>query len=336
MKGRKKKIAIGIVLLLLSAGILTATPINKNIIIEEKTEERIIIRFETYILKDEESNKNTLNSRFNEPQYDTIEKNISIPHDISEELITTLTDLKAKILTSESQEEKISLYSDCLKLLREHNILPDSFTIESLLKTTEEITQIIYQNKEILPKIFHKVLYNNANRVNIEEKKCYTTTPFGIDVNPGESRLDIGSVFFILSFLSMMTPWPIVPNPIGDGDVIEISITDLAIGQALIDMFPNCENITFLLGWIGGFGYAMLYSIAGNSLIGGQALYSWPSGIPMYPYLYSGASLILPVGLITGSLTLLMDRGPKQVPIPLLELAIVGSIITVHMPYAKY
>jgi hypothetical protein len=334
-ENKNKKIAVGIVFLFLSAGILHATSASENNFVEKRTDERILIKFET-ITPDQEhrSNRCLLKPNTNNIKYSTLENSIYIPSEIAEKLVEELEHLKEKIENSESEGDTIDYYSNCLQLLHEYNILPESFSIESLIITIDELTKIMYENMNIFPKIMQKHLWNYQKNFNIREESKLSPESNN-NVNVGETRLDIGSAFFILNVLSIMTPWNIVPNPPGIGDVIEINITDLTIGKAFVEMFPGSENYTFLLGWVAGVSYAYLYSIPGNSLIGGQALFSWPKAIPMYTYIYSGASIIIPIGLLYGSLTIMLDRGPRQVPIPLFEAAVIASILTVHMPYAR-
>lgn len=336
MKGNKnKKIAIGIVFLFLGAGILHATSASENNFVEKRIDERILIKFETINPNHEyRLNRCMLKPNTKNIKNSTLENSIFIPSEIAEKLVGELEHLKEEIENSKSEGDKIVYYSNCLKLLHEYNILPESFSIESLINTMDELTRIMYENMDIFPKKMQKHLMDNQKIFDFFEKSKLSSESNN-NVNVGETRLDIGSAFFILNVLSIMTPWNIVPNPPGVGDVIEININDLTIGKAFVDMFPGSENYTFLLGWIAGVGYAYLYAIPGNSLIGGQALFSWPKAVPMYTYIYSGASVIIPIGLLFGSLTIMLDRGPRQVPIPLFEAAVIASILTVHMPYAK-
>jgi hypothetical protein len=171
--------------------------------------------------------------------------------------------------------------------------------------------------------------------VNLNEDINHHSPSIENNVNPGEFRLDVVSAFFVLTIFSEMSPWRIVPNPDGYGNETVVNLSDLTFGQVLVDMLPYMENYTFMIGFGGGVGYAMLYSIPGNALVGGQAFFSWPQAIPMNLFIYSGSSLIIPIGLATGFLTILLDRGPRNLPIPIIDVAIVGSMLAVHMPYSR-
>jgi len=340
MKGsKKKKIAVGIVSLFLSATILTAAP-NTNIsnFGSDSDEDQIILKLkfskptENFGERKVLSKLRSLNSR--EPQYTTFEESISIPSDISNELVTSLEKLNQQIEKSKNQEEKIALYSDCLQLLRNNDILPDGFTMEAILETTHQISEKISENRDAFPIWIRNRLPKNygLNDVGIGDE------PFPLDnnVNQGETRLDVGSAFFVFMVLSEMTPWNVfMPFLFATGNETVFNLTDFPIGRVLSEIIPYSEDYTFPVGWTAAIGYAEVLAIPGNALIGGQTLFSWPKAIPMLLYIYSGASIIIPIAYGTASLTILLDRGPRQVPIPLVDIGIFGSVLTVHMPYAR-
>jgi len=335
-ESNKKKISIGVVLLLFSAGLIAAAPISVCDNGDDGNQEQIIIRIKT----SNPSNSilphdRLLPSRLFQKKYSVYEQKISISTKDSIELETQLEFLKSKLENAKNQEEKIALYTSSFELLKEYTILPESFTIEALQKSTSEITQKLRENKDIFPRIFQNKL-SKLQLTNNKELMNNDVQPFDNNVQPGDARIDIGSAFFIVTLLSEINPWNIVPNPLSWGNATEINITDFTFGQALVDMTNgNIENYSFPIGWTAGIGNAILYTIPGNALVGGEALLSWPSATPMLLYIYSGSSLIIPIGFITCSLTILLDRGPRQVPIPLFDAAVVGSLLTVHMPYSK-
>jgi len=343
MKGnKKKKIAVGIVLLFLSASILTAAP-NTNIknFESDGDEDQIILKLklskpnENFAEKERKLMSKLRLFKSREMQYTTLEERISIPSDISNELVTSLENLNQQIEKSTNQEEKIALYSDCLRLLRNNDILPDSFTMDALLETTHQLREKISENKDAFPSWIRNRLPKNSGLNDVE---IAGDEPFPLDnnVNQGETRLDIGSAFFIFMVLSEMTPWNVfIPFLFATGNETVFNMTDFPIGRALAEVIPYSEDYTFPVGWTAAIGYAELLAIPGNALIGGEALFSWPRAIPMLLYIYSGASVIIPIAYGTASLTILLDRGPRQVPIPLIDIGIFGSILTVHMPYAR-
>ena len=290
-----------------------------------------MIRFEG--LNQNDKSKDALISS----HYSTIEKTIPISEKESNELIEKLQNLKSKIKSTTNQKERVELYSECLQILRDYNILPESFTVDSLLKTTEELNKRIYQDTDKTPRILEKILTRNEESVKIQNNENNSFQPLANGINNAETRLDFGSVFFVLNFLSEMTPWNMfIPILIADGNEIEINLADLPIGQALIQLFPDkYDDYSFIFGWTAGIGYAELLLIPGFDLIGGQASFSWPTATPMYLYIYAGASIIIPIAYGTCSITILLDKGPKQVPVPLIDVGLFGSIATVHMPYEK-
>ena len=336
MKGsNKKKICFGVVLLLLSAGLVAAAPIKVCDVDDDENQEQIIIRIVTSNPSNEmNSQKKLLPSRFFQQKHSVYEQTITISKEESIELEAQLELLKSQIEQTNNQEQIITLYEQSLELLKEYGILPESFTLEALQKTTGEITQKIRENQNFISRLFK----NKLSSLELAKNKRSLNNdiqPLN-NVNPGETRLDFGSAFFIVTLLAEINPWNIVPNPPMWGEAIEVNITDFTLGQALVDMTDGrIENYTFPIGAIAGIAYALMYTIPGNALLGGEALFSWPSAKPMYLYIYSGASIIIPIGLATCSLTVLLDRGPRQVPIPLFDAAVVGSLLTVHMPYSR-
>jgi len=82
-------------------------------------------------------------------------------------------------------------------------------------------------------------------------------------------------------------------------------------------------------------GYVELLFTPGSTIFLGQALLSWPKAEIMQPYLYAGSSAVIPMGYGTIWITFLLDRGPKQVPIPIFDIGLFASLVTVHMPYYR-
>jgi len=337
MEGKiKKGIALGIVLLFLSSGLLAATPNEK---INTNEDENIIIQFSTSGSSNERSiGKKVLQSDNAQHSSNIFEKKISISKDNLNIIRDELEQLKKELQTVKNQNEKIRIYSDCLKILRDNRILPEEFTMEMIVQSVEEFTLNLYKHKNMLPNVIKNRLPATIN--NLVDKQIVNTNKFTYEnnVNPGEFRLDFASAFFVLALLSEMIPFNIVPNPDAFGEVINLNLIDFPIGQVLVDLFPDSEleNVVFPVGWVlRPFGYAEFLFIPGNAIIGGQTLFSWPEGIPMHQFFYSGSSLIIPIAFATISLTILLDRGPNNVQVPLFDFGIFLSTLTVHMPYAR-
>jgi hypothetical protein len=207
--------------------------------------------------------------------------------------------------------------------------------MEALLETTHLISEKISSNKDSLPLCIRNRLPKNIGLTDVKTDENMSLL-LDNNVNQGETRLDVGSVFFVFMLLSEMTPWNVfIPFLFATGNETVVNMTDFPIGRALVELIPDSEDYTFPIGWTASIGYAEFLSIPGNALIGGQALFSWPRAIPMHLYIYGGASIIIPIAYGTTSLTILLDRGPRQVPIPLLDVGIFVSVLTVHMPYAR-
>ena len=335
MKGNeKRKVAIGLALLFLSTSVLAVDSRCENNENEAEKSETMIIKYKTPTCADCEEKKGYINTNSPQQQVTAFKKEIPISKEISDTLVEDLQELKVRIEASNSQREKIGLYSNCLELFIDHGILPESFTIDTLLKTTQELTLNLYENQEKLPN-FLKNRLPNSNIAWNDKKSSNNYVSLNNNIDPGDFRLDIGSAFFVFSILSEMIPFNIVPNPPADGDVIVFNLTDFPIGETLVELFPYLKSYKFPVGWVlRPFGFTEIL-FSGNAIIGGQTLLTWPDGEPMYTFLYIGSSIIIPITFMTGSITVLLDRGPKQVQVPLFDIGIFASALTVHMPYSR-
>lgn len=338
--GKKRKIiAIGAVSILIiisiSASGMNISSSEKNIsasAINTKTSENSDENI-SFIIRLTAAQKNSNNNfLIQKDKVTSIEVKIQLNSDDALELIEKLEEINEKIKNSKSDQEQIDLYSRCFELLQEHDILPDGFSIDMLIETAKEISRII--SKDI----------NNNKRFSLNRLNNNQVNNFRDDgsigslskIHQGETRIDIATGFFVLTFFSAFSPWNVfIPILVADGDVYEIPFTDLPIGRFLADIFENLENDVFLLGWTLALGYTEIISVPGNGIIGGQAALSLPSGTPIYTFLDVGSSLIVPMAYGTGSLTILYDRGPKQLPVPLIDIGLFGSVAAIHMPYSR-
>lgn len=251
------------------------------------------------------SNANTIVIEINQNRFE-----INLSDDETENLLSNLTRLDSELNQAKNPHVKMKIFEEKLSLLRKVGILPPSFTVENLTKTSEwlqkNIITILQQTSSRYSLIHKNITELNTDSDSIGDKI------HGLPINPNGTRWDVSVGGFGAGL--------VVVDPLGELISIPLGATAFVRNSSEIPLltFPNNYTLTFNVTFVIGvaaveallslsaftFGWGFTVLLPRSFYIMGPFYSGWAAvgviAITIYWKMYP-LSIILDVGILGGA-----------------------------------
>jgi hypothetical protein len=237
-------------------------------------------------------------------------------------IVDAIKKLDAKLGNADTPSEIVSIVKKKMKVLRDGGILPPSFTLENLNKTAEMLRDLALDFFNI------EIPETAKNRNNNNGKDGGFKFGWGY--------IGLGSGFVLICPMGVMVPSNfgtfvrIAGVPLCTGNVTEIhlfNVTDPETGKSV----P--WNLT--VGWVADASYFRVITCSSITLGIALSVIGVGSGEDIIGsdtyFLGSFVSVWGPS--VAASITILLRRGPRSVPIPIVDFGFVGTSFVMILPF---